>query len=140
MRLGQCFPAPEDLCALAVSISASPMGTPVWQRRRELRAPPEVDTETWFEFWFLLIYFKVNPRNQGICPITVIFFLFFFTILCGIQDFSFLTMDRTHASSSAVKETSGRLTPSKDLPDAVAPHPASCQSEDSFQPFLIYLG
>ena len=31
------FPCPEDLCALAVSVSASPVGT-VWQ----LRSPPEV--------------------------------------------------------------------------------------------------
>lgn len=42
----------------------------------------------------------------------VIFSLFFFfTILCDIQDFSFLTTDRTHASSSAVKVWSLLLIP-----------------------------
>ena len=60
--------------------------------------PPSPSFPPSFPFSFLF-----SLRNQGICPITVIFFLFFFTILCGIQDFSFLTMDRTHASSSAVK-------------------------------------
>ena len=60
--------------------------------------PPSPSFPPSFPFSFLF-----SLRNQGICPITVIFFLFFFTILSGIQDFSFLTMDRTHASSSAVK-------------------------------------
>ena len=60
------------------------------------------------------------------------------------QQAAFFGLFLVHSTHQSVhifpKETSGRLTPSKDLPDAVAPHPASCQSEDSFQPFLIYLG
>ena len=44
----------------------------------------------------------------------------------------------TQESTCLPKDTPGRLTPNKDLPDAVALHPATCQSEDSFQPFLTH--